>query len=92
MSLLVTNYKYLLSTLHLDHCLNLLVCNRIPHNPSPTPPPPPENSEIQEIPIILHSLAYNNILFITDIDITLMSIFIKKLTLSQIINAITPTI
>ena len=61
---------------------------------SPHPPPPPDNSEfeLQEILIISYSLVYNNIWFIKDIDITLISISIKKLTLSQIFNAITPTI
>ena len=62
-------------------------------NPSPTShPPPPLNSELQEMLIISHFLVYNNIRFIKDIDITLMSIFIEHLTLPQITNAITPTI
>ena len=47
-------------------------------NPSPPPPPPPpDNFELQEILIISYSLVYNNIWFIKDIDITLMSLFIK---------------
>ena len=65
-----------------------LLSKKMPH----PYPPPPDNSELQEILIISHALVYNNIWFTKYINITLMSTFIKKLTLSQITNAITPTI
>ena len=58
---------------HTASLFNLLICN------GTTPNPPPHSKYIQIIInlIISHSLVYHNIMVHKNIDITLMSIFIK---------------
>ena len=62
---------------HTASLFNLLICNGTP----PTPPPPlqirPNNKKNLIISHSLVSLVYNNIMVHKNIDITLMSIFIK---------------
>ena len=57
---------------HTASLFNLLICNRTP----PTPPPLQINPNNLDL-IISHSLVHNNIMVHKNIDITLMSIFIK---------------
>ena len=56
---------------HTASLFNLLICNGTP----PTSPPP--HSKYIQISHSLVSLVYNNIMVHKNIDITLMSIFIK---------------
>ena len=62
---------------HTASLFNLLICNRTP----PTPPPPPLQINPNNLDLIIShslvSLVYNNIMVHKNIDITLMSIFIK---------------
>ena len=54
---------------------SLFESNSLQQNPLPHPP---DNSELQAILIISLSLVHNNVWFIKDIDIILMSIYIHK--------------
>ena len=55
---------YELEMLDEHHASGLLFeSNSLQQNPSP-PPPPPDNSELQKILIISHSLVYNNIIMV----------------------------
>ena len=63
-------FKYRMSTLHPYHCLNILIWNSI------SPPPPPRiNSILQENVYQFTYFSFNNLRFIKDIDITLISRF-----------------
>ena len=55
---------------------NPLIFERTPQ--PTTPPPPRKKSKLQDNLIISHSLVHNKIMVHKNIDITLMTIFIKN--------------